>query len=321
MRLIKNRNEFLEKCKNNKIDEALSNEVNWGDSLLGRLINSTIRKVSIANNLRNISGLLENLETEFDRLSELIKISGESMNIVNKIIYKTEFSQHLKDIEESINDGDSVDELIKLTNSKIQIVKSSKTDYEEVESLRKEFIRLLEKFIEFLESLKNSGEGENLDDEKKSDDGKDKEQEVLALQQGNIDRSEISKFETDDHQILKQIETLFVNINKIRSEKVEGDRSLEFKKIWRELQKELTPSTPNKILPQEIREDLSKKLNEITKNNNIKSLKEFKEKVDLLIKKYSELNRRNKAKENYNRLLQDYKKVEVKIQVKRNYPK
>jgi len=75
MRRIESRSEFLRKYKGVEVtNEALANEVNWGDSLIGRLINSSIRKVAIAGNLRRISGLLENLEVEFERLSELIKI-------------------------------------------------------------------------------------------------------------------------------------------------------------------------------------------------------------------------------------------------------
>jgi hypothetical protein len=84
MNKILTRRQYLDTLRNNRyekftnINEAFSNDVNWGDSWVGRMINSIIRKAKISVNLRRISSLSKMLESRFEELYETGKIkTGE----------------------------------------------------------------------------------------------------------------------------------------------------------------------------------------------------------------------------------------------------
>jgi hypothetical protein len=152
MKIIKNKHQFM---KMKSINEVVENETKWGDSLIGRLINSTIRKMKISRNLSKIGDLLKLMEVELERLSELIKVSEESDSVVEEIQFKSMFSEHLKEIRQSIEDEMNVEEIIKLVKIKIKTVESYIIKSEEVLKLKSEFISLLNRFLEFLENIQS----------------------------------------------------------------------------------------------------------------------------------------------------------------------
>jgi hypothetical protein len=67
MSKILRRDQFLKK---NITNEAITNDIPWGDSLIGRLINSIARKAGIAIKAKRIDSVISGLRTEFDRLLE-----------------------------------------------------------------------------------------------------------------------------------------------------------------------------------------------------------------------------------------------------------
>jgi hypothetical protein len=82
MKYIKSKESFLEFAKNKKIDtkinEAFQNEITWGGSLIGRLINSSLRKLSINRNASRLDILGEQLQDYLDRLVQQV-ISEEDV--------------------------------------------------------------------------------------------------------------------------------------------------------------------------------------------------------------------------------------------------
>ena len=81
MRYLKNRNEFLNKkvdldrsqisqyySKSKLIRETFENDITWGGSLLGRLINSTIRLVKAGIKTAQMPAVVESLKAELDNL-------------------------------------------------------------------------------------------------------------------------------------------------------------------------------------------------------------------------------------------------------------
>ena len=54
-----------------KTNEAFANDVNWGDSWVGRLINSIARKVKVKFNLKRIDSLSKRLKDLFDFVSKI----------------------------------------------------------------------------------------------------------------------------------------------------------------------------------------------------------------------------------------------------------
>jgi hypothetical protein len=75
------------------LEEApAGNEVNWGDSLIGRLINSTIRKMKIGYNQTKVKDLVTAFERELDGLLAA-SLQGEAKNKFTLIKIKSYFSE------------------------------------------------------------------------------------------------------------------------------------------------------------------------------------------------------------------------------------
>lgn len=78
MRKIRSRDEFLTHRKHmddRMVNEMMTNDVNWGDSLLGRLINSVLRKGAIFRNMNKMDIVIRALNEEFEKLAVTIEVS------------------------------------------------------------------------------------------------------------------------------------------------------------------------------------------------------------------------------------------------------
>lgn len=155
MRYLKQREEFI---KNNNFSNyslikedsgPLANEIPWGDSLLGRLINSVIRKAEIGMNLVKIDSVIDRLKGEFDKL-----ISDSVVKTLDKkdeiLIFKIKISTLLGKLKEAVDKGEDVEKIKTITKDLIKDVESYKATSPEGEETKKE---LLDKLNEFLEEL------------------------------------------------------------------------------------------------------------------------------------------------------------------------
>ena len=121
MRRILNRDSYLKDLKEYKYtriksinEEApFANDIPWGDSLIGRLINSISRKTKIAFNKRRISGLVNGLKSTFDEMLEIGKYQISSEN--NSLVLFLKISDLLGQLEKQVNDEEDVDILISTT--------------------------------------------------------------------------------------------------------------------------------------------------------------------------------------------------------------
>lgn len=149
---ILNRNKFLNYKKVNE-EAPFANDIAWGDSIIGRLINSIARKSKIAINKRRISGLVSLLKSTFD---EMIEVMGSDIN--SKDLRFLNISSLLGVLKSQVENGEDVDLLISTTSSLIDAVKSY--DFEKKDIM----IDALEKFLEYLKGL-NSGSSTEDDSE------------------------------------------------------------------------------------------------------------------------------------------------------------
>lgn len=168
MRYLKEREEFI---KNNKfsniqlVKEAsdsgpLANDIPWGDSLVGRLINSVIRKAQIGINLTRIDSLVTRLKETFESIISDAKIKGAEVSKENLLkVDKFLMSNLLGKLREEV-EKDNKDESIKLTKSTIDSVTLLKVQPES-EGVKKE---LISKLNEFLSSIESKVEVESKDD-------------------------------------------------------------------------------------------------------------------------------------------------------------
>ena len=184
MKYLSNRDEFLKRSII-KIDEyrttedrssineeaesgPFANDIPWNDSLLGRLINSTIRKAKVGANLVRIKQVAKRLNGAFEDLlarSAEGKLTKEELAQKNKItIY-----EFLEALQKSVESGEKVYLIKNLTDLAIRDFKQfievtpadelavDKTDLEKL-------VKQLEDFRKFLDNF-NDDEGVDYDEE------------------------------------------------------------------------------------------------------------------------------------------------------------
>lgn len=155
MRYLKQREEFIRNNKYSLVKEAtdsgpMANDINWGDSLLGRLINSVIRKAGIGVNLFKMDSVIDKLKESFDSLVADAKIKGAELSKdVLKRIDMIKISALLGKLKDSVDKGDEKPEVIKVTKNTIEEVSILKVQPESEEDKKE----LLVKLNEFLESI------------------------------------------------------------------------------------------------------------------------------------------------------------------------
>lgn len=123
MKYLNKRSKFLSYIKEDS--GPLSNDIDWGDSLLGRLINASIRKSNIALNAKRIDSLIKLLNDRFEdlRLGSIIE-NSEDKSISNRI-NKLKISAILKALNESIiSDNSEVNQIISQTGGSIRQIDS-----------------------------------------------------------------------------------------------------------------------------------------------------------------------------------------------------
>lgn len=178
MKYLKGRNEFLVENKislpkpvnkneinlpiNEKFDMSggqgpMGNDINWGDSLVGRLFNSIARKLVIGVNKGRIALINKQINEAFDRLLDESKI--QSSNVNRKDIEKLEVSYFLERLTSAVHNGLKVKYLIELTEKTIELAEKS-DDLKEKDLLLKQ----LNEFLDFLNEL-DPEEGEDLDED------------------------------------------------------------------------------------------------------------------------------------------------------------
>jgi hypothetical protein len=160
MRYLKEREEFI---KNNKfsnlspVNEAsdsgpLANDIPWGDSLVGRLINSIIRKVRIGADLVRIDAVINKLKETFDSIISDAKITGSSLGKETLIkLDMIKISTLLGELKSEVEKGSDKEVVIKLTKSTIQSIADLSVQPES-EKVKKEAIDKLNEFLKSIES-------------------------------------------------------------------------------------------------------------------------------------------------------------------------
>lgn len=128
-------------------EEVFANDANWGDTLVGRLINSLARKAKISFNQSRMSRLVKQLKEYFDMMLETGKFDITDSSVFTFI----EISNIIGILKKQVEDGEEVSVLIQTTEN--LIIKVNSYDFDN----KDEMIRLLKEFLEYLRGLKKDG--------------------------------------------------------------------------------------------------------------------------------------------------------------------
>lgn len=156
--------------KNESFDMSMSgplgNDINWGDSLLGRLIHAANRKAIIEVNTKRVDKIADKIKLEFDYMLDINKIKDDgTFNKVNVLVIST----LLENLKRAIDEGIKVNTLISMVGdiiNKVEKIDIKKNNLVSEDS-KDDLLKQLNDFLEFLNTL-DANEGVSVDDEDKS---------------------------------------------------------------------------------------------------------------------------------------------------------
>jgi hypothetical protein len=146
-----------------------ANDIPWGDSLLGRLINSTIRKAKIQANLVRMKGVVSRLKSTFDDLLLESKVNDLEESDLAEWAKIRNFT-YLYNLEKAVKnmhvEKTPLQEIKNLTNIAIE-----KTEETADIPKKNELLRQLNEWKKFLDSIKEEDNvtEEDMDPEKKAE--------------------------------------------------------------------------------------------------------------------------------------------------------
>lgn len=170
MKYIKNSELYKSEVQ---LSEAFENDITWGGSLLGRLINSTIRKLKIGYKSIRVDAVVKKLQEELDSLVNF-QNSDEIQKRINDVVYKMLLEELYKEVSTEKGVQEKIDVLLG-TEMTEGLIDTTITEVEKVELEKKE--ELIEKLKKFKEDLL---EIERDDDKDATNDEEDEEVESDA---------------------------------------------------------------------------------------------------------------------------------------------
>ena len=124
----------------------LGNEINWGDSLLGRLINSTLRKVQENANALRIDIQGRRLKNHFNYIMQtsIEEISNEDSETGSRIS-RMKIATLLRALTQAVEDGLRVGDIKNICDETIFEIDAIQVD-EESQDVKEELLDKLEEF-------------------------------------------------------------------------------------------------------------------------------------------------------------------------------
>lgn len=215
MKYLSKRDEFIKRSIS-KIDEYKSyddlepineadsgpfaNDIPWGDSLVGRLINRIMRGAKKGGNLILIKSVIRKLKDAMDDILDGPAKVAMSSDENEKELHRLIVFSFIDNLEKAVKEGEELQIIINLTKTAIEDINK----YDDIDN-KESLITQLEEFLKFLESLK----------ENKAETPKEEEKE---------EGSEVNElFYANTIKLLKS--TLSI-CDVIKGEKIKYDKSL-----------------------------------------------------------------------------------------------
>lgn len=210
-------------------EAPFENDISFGDSYLGRLVNSVIRKAKIGTRIVKIDSCIRRLKDTFDDiiLSSVIgDISTEDKQTLARIMSASYFRAIQKAVDDYVKGEGSLDEIKNLVKSTIDYLDKDK----QAENMpdRREIIRQLEEFLKFLNPLKDEDE-EKEKDKKDDEENKNKRKELYNKVTGLFSKNFTS---------VARLYLMFAEIKKLNSQKYSSGQQQQYGKKLKQFQKE-----------------------------------------------------------------------------------
>lgn len=148
MRYINNRNDFIKNKLNERFDMSggsgpMGNDINWGDSLVGRLFNSMFRKVGVGVDQSSIKSVAKRINDIF------YEITTNGINKENKeTLDRIHVSYLLQELTNVVHNEEPIDVIEKVAKQCVTLIENSDLKKEDSAEAKRE----LNDFINFLQN-------------------------------------------------------------------------------------------------------------------------------------------------------------------------
>jgi hypothetical protein len=215
MKRIFTREQYLSQYKKHySVNEMIESDVNWGDSLVGRMINSILRKAEIGYNMMRMKNIIKLLKNRFETMSLDVQMSDVPAK--EKIIIN--ISARLQTISKHVVKGSSSKKVISLVIE----AEEALNNIREIEGVTVIVQKLGEYKTFLLEGVGAEAEGEKV---KELGVGKTVDPDVKELGTGKEEQGEDGTLEIDEGGLPKHPEK--VKIEEIPTYKEKYNKAIE----------------------------------------------------------------------------------------------
>lgn len=174
----------------------LGNDINWGDSLVGRMFNSIARRFVVNYNINKIESIAEDIESEFDTLiaSGAISESGENDEFK---FFKISFL--LGKLKELIDNEESVVKIKENVENLADYIAEMDDFKNDRAGIKKELEDSLEHFEDYLKNVKD----DNIQDKEE-----DVQEEEETQEEIDVDKQEVIELIQNISKIISKAEEL-----------------------------------------------------------------------------------------------------------------
>lgn len=188
----------------------LGNDINWGDSLVGRLFSSISRRFGVNYNLNKISNITDSIKTEFDNM---IATSAVENNDEKDEFNFFKISYLLGELKNIIDNDESEDKILEHVENLVDFLSETKDFENDKAGLKKELEDSLSNFEEYLKSIQNIDDIEDKEDEVSKDIKNKLEKVNKDIDSMGDELKDIHKNKSDD--IDAEVEKIKKEIGKI----------------------------------------------------------------------------------------------------------
>jgi len=199
--------------KSEMINETFENDIPWGDSLIGRLINSTIRKAKIGVNTLRISRLAPQVENCLNEMLADATFTPEQKKEVSSVKFRLLLEEIIRVVKRKDKISNKLTILLGNKNNEGGLIDLTCDDIEKVENVegKEELLKKLKDFKEALIGMRNTSDEPQSESEDDDEAEADEEEtptpdEPDSGQSGNV----VSKDTMDQvKKLFKSILDLF----------------------------------------------------------------------------------------------------------------
>ena len=194
--------------KSQMIRETFENDITWGGSIIGRLINTVLRMGKIMINSQRIKSLVPLVERELNNLLENAIFTGDDSKKIIVLKFQMLFEEIVKVVKSDSSISIKITQLAGNEKGEGGLIENTITEIEKIEDLEGKD-DIIKKLKDFKEALLKMREDQNLKPEEGDEEGEEGEGQGQGENDEETDKKEDGDLNSTMSEFFKSIIDLF----------------------------------------------------------------------------------------------------------------